>query len=34
MKNIAKLLFQANILETDWDAWWFKNYVDRNDENK
>jgi putative hydrolase of HD superfamily len=23
-----------HILDTDWDSWWFKNYVDRNDENK
>ena len=23
-----------NIIDTDWDSWWFKNYVDRNDENK
>ena len=22
------------ILDTDWDSWWFKNYVDRNDGNK
>ena len=23
-----------NILDTDWDSWWFKNYVDRTDGNK
>jgi putative hydrolase of HD superfamily len=34
LKTKTGKLLTDSILETDWDSWWFKNYVDRTDENK
>jgi hypothetical protein len=31
---VSGKMLADNILDTDWDSWWFKNYIDRSGGNK